>query len=483
MPNLASLRVLIVSAEVAPFAKTGGLGDVAGSLPKALRARGVDARVVFPKYAGIKETLLAGYKNIATFDTHLSWRTQTAVVGTVKDTDGAPIYMIDNPFYFGRDSFYGFGDDYERFAFFARAAVEMLTYINFQADVIHFNDWQTGLGCTYLRDIFRGFTFYQNTKSLFTIHNLHYQGVFGREVLWAVGLNDGYFTNQSLEYFNNISFLKAGIIHSNAVSTVSQTYAQEIQTSGYGYGMDGLLRGRGSEGRLFGIINGIDIEQNDPATDPRIFTHFDHKRVHLKKENKHNLQAELKLPIGDMPLIGIVSRLVEQKGFDIISIALEELLHKDVQVVVLGTGEGRYENLFRSWAWRMPHKLSANITFDDYLAQRIYAACDIFLVPSVYEPCGLTQLFAMRYGAVPVVRKTGGLADTVRHYHPETREGNGFLFEDYVASALMWALNAALYYYGTDDWPVIIQNAMEGDFSWEHSAEEYIHLYRKLAQF
>jgi starch synthase len=357
----------------------------------------------------------------------------------------------------------------------------MLSHVSFKADVIHFNDWQTGLGCTYLRDVYRNFTFYTEMKSLFTIHNLHYQGVFGRNILWSVGLNDGYFTNGDLEFHGNISYLKAGLIHSDAVSTVSETYAAEIQTPSYGYGMDGLLRKRGlAEGRLFGITNGIDIEKYNPETDAHLTANYDSKTISRKKENKFELQKSLGLPVRDVPMLGIVSRLVDQKGFDIVSIVMDELMYRDLQMVVLGTGENRYENMFRNYAWRFPDKLSANIMFSDALAQQIYGGSDIFLVPSVYEPCGLTQLFAMRYGTIPVVRKTGGLADTVRHFNRETRRGNGFLFEDFLASGLMWAINEALTVYGTHDWDVLVKNAMEGDFSWHSAAGEYIDMYRKI---
>jgi starch synthase len=376
---------------------------------------------------------------------------------------------------------YGYGDDFERFAFFSKAVVEMLNHIDFQADIIHFNDWQTGLGCTYLRDIYRDFTYYENVRSLFTIHNLHYQGVFGREILWSAGLNDGYYTNGTMEFFGNISFLKAGLIHADAISTVSETYAREIQTPAYGYGMDGLLRQR--KDRLFGIINGIDTTINDPETDPHLFTRYNASNLEGKRENKHKLQAMLNLPQTDAPMLSIISRLVDQKGFDIIAVIMDELMSKDVQLVVLGTGEGRYENLFRQYAWRFPSKVSANISFDDTLAQRIYAGSDIFLMPSVYEPCGLGQLFAMRYGTIPVVRKTGGLADTVRHYDPATGTGNGFMFEDFVASGLMWAINQALGLYDTKGWFKLVRNALQCDFSWGHSADEYLDLYKKIKKF
>ena len=484
------LKVLFVSTEVKPFSQSGGLGDVAGSLPRALKAQGVDVRVVFPKYGNIPLKHLEGARYLTSLTTHLSWREQGASIYTIEPKDLVPdrpnaeaqVYMIENDYYFGRDGYYGYGDDFERFAFFSRVSLEFLTKIDFQADIIHFNDWQTGVGCTYLKDIYRGFTFYENMKSLFTIHNLRYQGAFGREILWSVGLNDGYFTNGELEFYGNVSLLKAGIIHADAVSTVSDTYAKEIQTPSFGYGMDGLLRMRGeNEGRLFGIVNGIDMKVNDPATDPRIFANYDSSNVlEIKGENKKKLQAQLGLPQLDVPMVGIVSRLANQKGFDIIAVSMDEILSKDLQFVLIGTGEGRYEELFKYYAWRYPEKISAQITFNDQLAQRIYAASDIFLMPSVYEPCGLGQMFAMRYGTIPVVRKTGGLADTVRHFGPESLDGNGFLFEDFVASGLMWALNQALAYYKTPHWPLIIKNAMAGDFSWDKSARAYVELYKEL---
>ena len=473
------LKILLVSTEVNPYSKSGGLGDVAGSLPKALREKGADMRVVMPLYKSVPAHLLTNAREIYTFEMQLGWRTQPATILSIDDE----IYFIKNDHYFTRDGvgYYGHDDDFERFAFFSKAAVEMLGHIGFQADILHFNDWHTGLGPTYLRDIYSKFTYYSKMKSLFTIHNLHYQGVFGRDVLPEIGLDDGYFTNGDLEFHGNISYLKAGIAHANAVSTVSQTYAQEIQTPAYGYGMEGLLHKRGTApGKLYGITNGIDTEANNPETDPRLYVNFNADSLENKRENKHRLQQELGLPQSDAPMLGIVSRLAEQKGFDILSIIMDELCGLDIQLVVLGTGEERYENMLKHFAGRFPHKISANITFDATLAQRIYAGADIFLMPSVYEPCGLGQLFAMRYGTVPIVRKTGGLADTVRHFNAESSAGNGFLFEDYVASGLMWAIRQALDIYGTPHWTRVVKNAMAGDYSWEQAAEEYVGMYREM---
>ena len=480
MPN-SSLKILIVSAEVSPYSKTGGLGDVAGSLPKALRAKDIDARVVLPLFGDIPKEHLESARLAATFDVHLSWRTQQAKVFALDPHgSGESVYFIENDFYFARGGLYGYHDDHERFAFFTKASIEMLGHIGFKADILHFNDWHSGLGPTYLRDIYKGFNFYSNMKSLFSIHNLHYQGNFGRPILWDIGLNDGYFTGGDLEFHGNVSYMKAGILHADAVSTVSQTYAREITTPDFGYGMDGLLRNRGDENRLFGIVNGIDTAVHDPKTDPRLFANFDSSTLEKKRDNKRRLQEALGLPLTNAPMLSMITRLTEQKGLDIVSMIMEELAHMDIQLVVLGTGEGRYESLFRSYAYHFPHKVSANITFDGTLAQRIYAGSDIFLMPSVYEPCGLGQLYAMRYGAIPVVRKTGGLADTVRHFSPDTGSGNGFVFEDFVASGLMWAINEALGTYASPNWDTLVKNAMEMDFSWDNSADEYIALYKTV---
>ncbi|MCL1787611.1 MAG: glycogen synthase GlgA [Defluviitaleaceae bacterium] len=475
-----SQKILFVSTEVNPYSKSGGLGDVAGSLPAALREKGADVRVVLPLYKTVPEALLSNAKIIGSFTVHLAWRQQEA---TIVALEAENVYFIKNDYYFHRDNYYGYDDDFERFAFFSKAAVEMPGHIDFKADILHFNDWHTGLGPTYLRDIYRPLTYYANMKSLLTIHNLHYQGVFGREVLWDIGLNDGYFTNGDLEFYGKISYLKAGIVHADAVSTVSETYAAEIQTPAYGYGMEGLLRTRGAEGKLFGITNGIDVVENSPETDPRIYVNYNANGLDKKRENKRRLQEQLGLPISDAPMISMVTRLAEQKGFDILAIILEELLQKDVQLVVLGTGEAKYEDMLRHFAWKYPTKVSANIRFASTLAQRIYAGSDLFLMPSVYEPCGLGQLFAMEYGTIPIVRKTGGLADTVQHFDRQTGAGTGFLFEDYLASGLMWAIDEALKVYGTPDWDVLVKNAMGGDYSWNRAAEKYMEMYQRIMTF
>ena len=477
MPD--KLKILFVSTEVSPYAKSGGLGDVAGSLPEALRTRGVDVRVVFPRYKTVREDLMPNLKYIDSFAVNLSWRRQSASVYTFDC--GVPMYMIQNDYYFGRDGFYGYSDDYERFAFFSKAVVEFLSKIDFQPDIIHLNDWQTGLCPVYLRDIYGGFLFFQKMKTLFTIHNLQYQGVFGREILWNIDLNDGYFTCGKLEFYGKVSYMKAGLTYSDAISTVSETYAQEIKTGAYGYGMDGILRERSDS--LYGITNGIDTgyQKNDPATDPDIFVNYTTKSLDKKNENKKKLQEYLNLPQSGAPMIAIVSRLVDQKGMDLAAVAMDELMSMDIQLVVLGTGDGRYEHMFKSNAWRNPDKLSANILFDDKLAKRIYASADMLLMPSLFEPCGLGQLFAMRYGTVPVVRRTGGLVDTVSQFDEKTGEGTGFMFNDFVASGMMWAVKEAIRVYSNkNNWKKIMLNCMACDFSWDKSAGKYMALYKKL---
>ncbi len=470
------IKVLIVSTEVNPYAKAGGLGDVIGTLPKVLRHKGIDARVVLPKYRTIRSELLENVSYVDSFTVTLGWRNQSASV--FLSSMEVPTYLIENDYYFGRDGFYGYGDDFERFAFFSKASVEFLGHVDFKPDIIHFNDWHTGLGSVYLKDFYKQFMFFSDIKCLYTIHNIQYQGVFSRDILGSIDLNDGYFNMYKLECYGCVNYMKAGVVFADAISTVSDTYSKEIQSYGFGYGLEGVLSER--RDNLYGILNGIDYELSNPKTDKHLFKNYDVDSIQDKKINKTELQKQLNLPTRDVPLFGIVSRLADQKGFDILAVAIEELLSKDIQLVVLGTGEGRYEHLFRSLAYRYPHKLSANIFFNEGLAQKIYGGADIFLMPSLFEPCGLGQLYAMRYGTIPVVRNTGGLADTVVHYNPETKTGNGIVFDNYDAWGLMWGINEALKYYYSDQWTTIIKNAMNSDFSWDRSAEKYVRLYKDL---
>lgn len=478
--NKKNLKVLLVSSEVAPYAKSGGLGDVAGSLPKALKNLGIDIRVAVPKYKTIKNEYFADVKYLGAVTTSLSWRTQEAKI-LLKEAD-VPIYFIENDAYFGRDGLYGYGDDNERFAFFCRAVLDMLAMIDFYPDVIHCNDWQTGPICLFLRETYHKMIFYSNIKTLFTIHNLQYQGNFGQETMEMLDVPGYCFDNGNIEFFGNVSYMKAGLSYADRISTVSRKYADEIQTEEYGYGMSGVLSSKRE--KLSGILNGIDYIANDPSTDKRLTYNFDVNHLYQKKENKRELQQQLALEQRDVPIISIISRLADQKGLDLIAQVFEELMREDIQFVVLGTGEGRYEYMFRNFADRYPGRISANILFDDTLAQRIYASSDMFLMPSLFEPCGLGQMFSLRYGTVPIVRKTGGLADTITHYNSQTKEGNGFVFEHYNAEGLLWAIREALnvYHQGEEEWNYVVKNAMNCNYSWDSSARKYVELYESMIE-
>ena len=472
------LKILIVATEAAPFVKSGGLGDVIGSLPKALRDLGVDVRVAIPKYRTIPPASLDGLTFVDAFTISLNWRNQSASIYMLDDD--TPVYFVENEHYFGREGLYGYGDDDERFAFFTKSALEMLNVVGFEPDIVHFNDWQTGLGSVFLKDHYHGFTLFNRIKTVFTIHNIQYQGNFPREALERVYLNDSYFTADKLEFYGRINFMKAGLLYADAITTVSESYSAEIQTARYGYGLDGLLHAQNH--KLHGILNGIDAERHNPATDKALFVNFDHNSLDKKAENKAALQAHLGLPQKDVPVISIISRLADQKGLDLVAVALDELLHMDIQLVVLGTGDGRYEHLFKEAAYHHPEKISANIFFSTDLSQKIYGGSDMFLMPSLFEPCGLGQLFAMCYGAVPIVRRTGGLADTVQQFDPASGTGNGFLFDDYDAYGMMWGIQQAVHTYThtPKNWRKLVQNAMLCDFSWAQSAQKYITLYQQI---
>lgn len=483
------LKVLFAAAEAAPFAKTGGLGDVIVSLPKELKKQGVDVRVMMPKYQDIPET----FKQKMTLKTHFTvpvgWRQQYCGIEELQH-EGVTFYFVDNEYYFKRHGFYGHMDDAERFTFFSRAVLESLEEIDFIPDVIHAHDWHAGPVSVLLDAHYRQRSAYENIRTLFTIHNLRYQGVFPKEVLSdLMDLEWKYFNSDGLEFFDSVNFMKAGLNFSDMISTVSRTYAQEIQQPYFGEQMDGLLGRRQKD--LVGIVNGIDYEYYDPATDPMIFKNYDINSIEDKAENKVKLQQRLGLPVKeDAAMVAIVSRLVGPKGMDLVERILMELIQKvsaegygrDAQLVVLGTGEARYENLFRYVAWQSPGKVSANILFDEVLAHQIYAASDLFIMPSMYEPCGIGQLIAMRYGCLPVVRETGGLKDTVIPYNKNTGEGTGFSFSNYNAHEMLDAIERALdIYQDKKAWNGLVKNAMSGDFSWKESARQYQEIYHKLS--
>ena len=479
------LKVLYVASEAVPFIKTGGLADVAGSLPKALKKQGVDVRVVMPKYGKIAQEYLDKMEHIYDGEFTVSWRTKFLGIDKL-ELDGVTFYFIDNQEYFYREGFYGYGDDAERFAFFSRAVLEILPQENFWPDVIHTNDWHTALVNVYLRLDHIGDERYEKIKTVFTIHNLKYQGVFPKDVMGDVlGLDWQYFNNGDLEYYDAVNLMKGAIIYADNVTTVSRTYAQEIQYEYFGEGLDGLLRRRA--GDLHGIVNGLDTELYNPATDRFLtepFMKYDSTNVVERKiDNKAALQRLLDLPVErQTPLVAMVTRLVEPKGLDLVIRILDELLeHEDMQFVLLGVGDRVYEDWFKELAWRHPTKVSSNIYFSDEMAQRIYAGASIFLMPSAYEPCGIGQLIAMRYGTIPVARATGGLVDTIIPYNKSTQEGNGFLFPDYNAHDMMYTLKKALTLFRDfNSWKALMQNAMNTDYSWARSAKEYKALYERL---
>ena len=481
------MKVLYVASEAVPFCKTGGLADVAGTLPKALKDQGIDVRVILPKFGAIKEEFLQNMEHVYDGTVPVSWRNK--YVGIDKYVlDGVTYYFVDNQEYFYREGFYGYDDDAERFSFFSRAILNCLEAIDFWPDVINANDWHAALVPVLLKLEHQGDERYAKIKTIFTIHNLKYQGVFPKDVMDNVlGLDWQYFNNGDLEFYDAVNFMKGGIIYADYVSTVSKTYAQEIQYEYFGEHLDGLLRKRRDD--LYGIVNGIDYEQYNPATDKNLFVNYDNSdkfnSFERKAENKVKLQEILGLPQGrKIPMVSMVTRLVAAKGLDLVVRMMDELLqHEDFQFVLLGTGDKVYEDWFKGLAWRFPNKVSANILFNYQLAQRIYASSDIFLMPSNYEPCGIGQLIAMRYGAVPVVRETGGLKDTVQQYDKYAKSGNGFVFSNYNAHEMMYSLKRALSTYGSFEvWMQIEHNAMNSDYSWKESAREYKELYEKLIQ-
>lgn len=476
------MNILYVSSEAAPFVKTGGLGDVAGSLPSALCGLGCDARVIMPLYRCIPQQ----YKDKMTYINHIyidmAWRKQYCGVFSL-DVDGTIFYFVDNEYYFNGDKPYDYIHlDVEKFIFFSKAVLSLLPTIGFRPDVINCNDWQSAAIPVFL-DTFLDNPFYRGIKTVMTIHNLKFQGRWNLEkVKDVMGISDYYFTEDKLEYYKDANLLKGGLVYANRISTVSESYANEITGEEYGEGLDGLLRAR--RGDLTGIVNGISYTDWNSETDKLIYENFSKKDVkEKKKKNKLALQKELNLPLDENKFtVGIVSRLTDQKGFDLVAGALERLCEGGMQLIILGTGDENYENLFRHYAWKYPDKVSSNIYFSNELSHKIYAACDAFLMPSRFEPCGLSQLISMRYGTLPIVRETGGLKDTVSPYNKYTGEGNGFSFASYNVEDMLYVINYAMdvYYNSPAEWDKIVQNAMSSDFSWDISAKKYLDMYSEI---
>ena len=455
---------------------SGGLGDVAGSLPKALRKRLVGCRVVMPLYGGIKQELRDQMQFITHITVPVSWRRQYCGIFEAK-IDGVIFYFIDNEYYFKRDGIYGHYDDAERFAFFSRAVLEIIPHIDFKPDIIHTNDWQTALVPVYYSTMYANREGYENIKNIFTIHNIQYQGVYGKEILGDVfGLGEQH--ERLLDFGGNLNLMKGAIECADAVTTVSPTYAEEILDPWFSHGLDPILRER--QYKLHGILNGIDTDVYDPEHDAAIAKPFSAKNPDGKKEDKADLQREFSLPVrDDVPIIGMVSRLVSHKGLDLVKAVLDELLSTtDVQLVVLGTGDWEYENFFREIEARYPGKVGLRIAFIPDLARKIYAGCDMFLMPSKSEPCGLSQMLALRYGTLPIVRETGGLKDSITD--SGDGEGNGFTFKSYNAHDMLDAIRRSLGAYSDKKyWASLVERALECDNSWGRSAREYMRLYRE----
>ncbi|AXH51175.1 glycogen synthase [Clostridium perfringens] len=474
------IKVLFATSEANPFIKTGGLGDVMGALPKELKRKGIDARVILPKYSAIKGELLEKLSFKKWFMVPVGWRNQYCGVYQC-EYDEVIYYLLDSEFYFHRNSLYGEGDDGERFAFFDRAVLETLKEIDWCPDIIHCNDWQTGMIPVLHKLEYSKDPFYKDIKTVTSIHNLLFQGNFSADILPELfGYDYEPVRNGSLEFYGGMSFMKGAINYSDRILTVSETYAKEIQTPYFGENLDGLLRERGYA--LKGIVNGIDYDEFNPSKDSLIAKNFSVETIEDKVLNKLALQKELGLPINpDIPMISIVSRLTNQKGCDLIVNIANRLLQRNVQLVILGTGDYNYENHFKGLQELYPTKVSANIKFDNRLAHRIYASSDIFLMPSLFEPCGLGQLIALRYGAIPIVRETGGLKDTIHSYNKYTGIGNGFSFTNYNHNDLMYVIELALETYDDKEiWRSLIIQAMDSDNSWNKSAEKYKELYEEL---
>jgi starch synthase len=476
------MKILFLAAEIAPFVKVGGLADVAGSLPLALAELGHDVRLAMPRYYVVDPNKWGLRKIIETLDVPIGIGTTSIQVleGELpNDNPNArvPVYFIQNQHHFERDKVYGYADDGDRFAVYCRGVMIMLKSLDWRPDVIHANDWHTALCINYLKTIYRDDPFFAGVKSVFTIHNLAYQGVLSPYWLGQAGLSHLGLVWGDRDGMVNI--MGRGIAYADAVSTVSPTYASEILTPQYGEGLDWLLNYRW--GHLWGILNGIDYNIFNPSTDPYLISHYTAKTVEKREDNKTELQARLGLPVDpNIPIIGMVSRLADQKGFDLVASSAERILEKGVQLIVLGTGEYGYHEFLYWLSHRFNSQVRAILGFHADIAPKIYAGSDMFLMPSRFEPCGLGQLIAMRYGSIPVVRHTGGLVDTVQEYYPDSGAGNGFSFGSYEPVHLLSAIDRALaVYHQPSLWQELIGKNMQRDYSWTSSAQQYLNFYRQ----
>jgi starch synthase len=486
------LNILFLSSEVEPFAKTGGLADVSGALPQTIRESEHEIRVMMPRYGCINERKSKLHEMIRLKDIEIPLGTKPQLASVkssfiVNNQIKVQVYFLDNQHLFGRSGLYvhpdtkkDYADNDERFIFFCRGALEILKKLGWQPDIIHCNDWPTALVPAYLKTIYKNDPFYKDTKSVFTIHNMAYQGIFPKTSFAKTLLPPEVMHMEGVEAYGNLNFLKSGLVYADAITTVSEKYAQEIQSSPeFGAGLEGIARKRKAD--LTGILNGVDYSVWDPAVDDLIPVKYDVKGLDLKVENKKALLEKMKLPFDEkIPVIGMISRLVDQKGFDLIGEALDQMMKLDLQLVVLGTGDKKYHDLFEKAQKKYPQRVAAALTFNNDLAHLIEAGSDMFLMPSRYEPCGLNQIYSLRYGTIPVVRATGGLDDTIEDV--QGGNGTGFKFKHYAAPDMLKAIQRALTAYKDQiTWRKLMKSGMAKDFSWEASAKKYIALYRSLA--
>ena len=489
------LNVLFLSSEVEPFAKTGGLADVSGALPQVIKHMDNEIRVMMPCYGSINERKsklheMIRLKNVEVPVGAKHYHASVKSSFLTNNHTKVQVYFLDNPRLFGRPGLYvhpetkkDYADNDERFIFFSRGVLEVLKRMGWQPDIIHCNDWQTGLVPAYLKTLYKDDPFYADTKTVLTVHNMAYQGVFPKSSFVKTGLPPELLSEQGIEAYGNMNLLKSGWVFADAITTVSEKYAEEIRTSDeYGYGLQNIAARRKND--LTGIVNGIDYSVWNPAVDELIPHKYDYKTIELKLETKKALLEKMGLPFNETtPLIGIISRLADQKGFDLIGEIMDNLMKRDVQLVVLGTGEKRYHDMFEKAAKKHKQKLAVRLTFDNELAHLIEAGSDMFLMPSRYEPCGLNQLYSLKYGTVPIVRATGGLDDTIEEFNPSNGAGTGFKFKKYDGGELLKTIQRAISAFADQtSWRKLIRNGMSKDFSWETSAKKYVQLYRSLTK-
>lgn len=477
------MKIVYVASEMMPFAKTGGLADVAGTLPPKLQALGYQVYAFVPRYKNVDPVKWGMSTVVDQLPVPVGSEKETARILRCRREGGLEVFLVDKPDLFQRDGIYGtamgdFPDNDRRYTFFQRAVLEFLLHQGIAPDVIHCQDWQTGLIPVYIKTTYAGQPLFRDTRTVLTVHNLGYQGNFPPDSLPGTGLSWDQFRVEKLEFYGKVSFLKGGLVYADSVTTVSERYSREIQTEEFGSGMHGILSKRADS--LYGVVNGIDDEEWDPASDRDLAAPYDVERIAKKALNKNALQRENGFRTDDgVPLLGIVSRLADRKGIDILIPALEEILAWGMQFVLLGTGDEKYHEILREIAKRNRGRVGVHIVFDPKMAKRIYAGSDMLMIPSHYEPCGLAQMIALRYGTIPIARATGGLVDTVTEFDPAAQKGDGFLFEEYSSAAALAALKRALDVYADKaKWLTLVRNAMSCDYSWNSSAKKYVQIYK-----